>query len=1136
MGQGEQYVRSHAKAASAGSTEGRRGSRVLFLGTLLAAIVAVLGVVPLAQADPAAPVYVPGGNFADGQFPGTSRLAVEPGTGNILVLNGSAITVLAPAPSLGAKLATIPVTGSPAALATDPGNGAVYYADNETGTVTRFLSNGAPTPTYAKDNTFTGPTQGSGPGQVGSIAGVAVDPTTHDVLVADPSNGLIDRFSPSGSFLSSFDGAASPTGGVAGATDIAVGPGGEIYVAVAGRVDRFAADGTADGELVLGGYANFLAVAQQSGRVLVAADGGFFSNPNLYLFDSAGTLRSSVAYPPMPAAAFGASTSALAVDSSSGRAYGTDIDVISPTSTRIVALDSAVRPGVEISPASQVGPYGAHLEGSVEPGEDGTLPASLVEGTARFVLTAPGLSPIETPAQGYPATAGAQAVVADVTGLTPNLTYSVRLVAQNALVSAETAPITFATPAVAPLTETGAATEIATTGATLRGTVNSYGLPTTYRFEYGTTTSYGSRVPAAHEASAGSGYQSQEMAQAITGLQPGTTYHYRLVAQNSVGTEVGADRTFATPTSTTGFPDRAYELVATGQAAATETGDLGAMARPGGNGLMFSSASSENSSVTLTSPRLLRYTSVRGPGGWKVTPLDPKTKGELPYFTYATPAVAEDLSHALVTSDLALAPGGYEGGGNLYMRDVQGGGLDFVGGNASHETFKQFAQATQSDKVLGATSDMSTVVFNSPFPFSAEATPEVTSTYEWSQADGLRLVSVMPNGAPATVSSQPVIQSGPEVFRVSEDASVIAFALDGTGVYARVDGETTVPLSVSQIPGDPTDPHPGTAVTVSGDGRYVVFSTSDETPLTADAPAQGGNLYRYDFQSGDLEYLGAGEIFAVTRDAKGIYFLAGADLKLSEDGQARDLGASIFAPVTGRSVSVNGRYLVLSAPGTVVPDQSAGAPRQVFLYDTVTDKWSCASCVAGGSGGGGYVPEPQREFLNNRMIRAVTDDGETFFSSEARLVNQDVNGRRDVYAYRDGAVRLISPGTSPLDATFMDASTDGGDVFFSTEEKLSPAADRIGYSVYDAKVGGGIAETLAPPPCQGEACQGASAPPLLSEPSAASGANQKARSNRRCRGGSAKAKKKRGQRCGKPRHQGKAKQHRGADSSRRAGR
>ena len=81
------------------------------------------------------------------------------------------------------------------------------------------------------------------------------------------------------------------------------------------------------------------------------------------------------------------------------------------------------------------------------------------------------------------------------------------------------------------------------------GGADPEGLPTTYRFEYGTSSAYGSSWPGI-QVFAGSGSTAQGMAVTVPNLQPGTTYHYRLAASNEDGTSYGADATFTTP----GYP------------------------------------------------------------------------------------------------------------------------------------------------------------------------------------------------------------------------------------------------------------------------------------------------------------------------------------------------------------------------------------------------------------------------------------------------------------------------------------------------------------------------------------------------------------------------------------------------------
>jgi len=92
-----------------------------------------------------------------------------------------------------------------------------------------------------------------------------------------------------------------------------------------------------------------------------------------------------------------------------------------------------------------------------------------------------------------------------------------------------------------PAVTTGAATNITTGGATLNGSVNPNTNPTQDWFQIGQTTAYG-LTTAAQSAPGGA------VSQAAGSLAPGTTYHYRLVAQSATGTTFGADQTFTTAT------------------------------------------------------------------------------------------------------------------------------------------------------------------------------------------------------------------------------------------------------------------------------------------------------------------------------------------------------------------------------------------------------------------------------------------------------------------------------------------------------------------------------------------------------------------------------------------------------------
>ncbi len=109
--------------------------------------------------------------------------------------------------------------------------------------------------------------------------------------------------------------------------------------------------------------------------------------------------------------------------------------------------------------------------------------------------------------------------------------------------------VTVINPAAAPTVVTELATGVDTTTATLNGTINPNGQPAWARFEYGLTTNYGSTVSFAEGLS---GTTPQVVSTNLTGLIAGTTYHYRVVATNVLGSTAGADQAF-----TTGVPDLA---------------------------------------------------------------------------------------------------------------------------------------------------------------------------------------------------------------------------------------------------------------------------------------------------------------------------------------------------------------------------------------------------------------------------------------------------------------------------------------------------------------------------------------------------------------------------------------------------
>jgi streptogramin lyase len=133
---------------------------------------------------------------------------------------------------------------------------------------------------------------------------------------------------------------------------------------------------------------------------------------------------------------------------------------------------------------------------------------------------------------------------ATLTGLTPGALYHFRATGTNGFGTTQGEDHTF-TAGVPPLPTviTGAADRVDRHGATMNGTVTPHGGPTTYTFEYGTTSRYGSQST---PKSAGAGSTAVPAAAVAESLQEDRVYHYRLTATNASGTTLGADRTFST--------------------------------------------------------------------------------------------------------------------------------------------------------------------------------------------------------------------------------------------------------------------------------------------------------------------------------------------------------------------------------------------------------------------------------------------------------------------------------------------------------------------------------------------------------------------------------------------------------------
>ncbi len=205
-------------------------------------------------------------------------------------------------------------------------------------------------------------------------------------------------------------------------------------------------------------------------------------------------------------------------------------------SAGLAAVDAGPTPTTATAAATNIGPSGATLNGTVGSGGGGFTSYHLDWGTT----TAYGSQTLERGAG-----AQAAAVAEPVTGLTPSTTYHYRLVAmnQNGEVTGPDASFTTSAPPLPPIVTLAASGAVARTTARVRGTVNPNGRATAYRFEYGLTSSYSSATAI---TSAGAGASVVDVSADLGPLAPSTTYHYRLVAASADGITATADAILST--------------------------------------------------------------------------------------------------------------------------------------------------------------------------------------------------------------------------------------------------------------------------------------------------------------------------------------------------------------------------------------------------------------------------------------------------------------------------------------------------------------------------------------------------------------------------------------------------------------
>jgi hypothetical protein len=770
-------------------------------------------------------------------------------------------------------------------------------------------------------------------------------------------------------------------------------------------------------------------------------------------------------------------------------------------------------PGVTVEDASLVTGTTAHFKGAVTPGgADAAFNSNctfdyvtdkqfLID---EFASAQPiGCNP--NPVEG----AGSSTVVADPTGLEPHTVYHLRLRAENlGGTTTATALDTFETEAIGPAITGSNASNVLTTSATLNAQVNPGGAATTYHFEYltladflanGETFAGAKSTP--ESASIGADNLSHPVSANVTGLQLGAAYRFRVVATNSesplggtpgpatsfntVGASVTqncANEQLRAENNSLNLPDcRAYELVSPDSNSAALWMELGGAATADGETMMY---------VTIDAPGdassgLPTHNEVRATRdalkGWTGVSLAPPVVAPVTgYFSIFGLGVSDDLSATAISTTQPLSGGVTSNGLNLFIGN----------GDGTYSLLTPIPTPLRG-AFFGGTADFSHVFFR---PTVAQLPLEDplagANIYSWAREGGLRLVGILPNGMPAPNG---VSLPGGILRPFSRDASRVIFLADEK-LYLRTDESHTVEIGgpLTRVE-DGSAPSDGAGITA--DGKMVLFTSAAE--LTPDANTGSGtdrNLYSYDTVTGELTDLtvdtdpadvatGANvqRVLGATPDGSHIYFTATGHLANgATPGHTSlyvwhngEIGFVADGAVSQLYVTPDGQNVAFASTNSLTgydnTDPITGQPHVEVFKATLGAGIECVSCRANGTRPTADTGVPPQYLYSNTRI--ISNDGSrVFFASADAVVPQASNGHSHIFEYANGKVSLISPAGSSSNTELLATSASGDDVFFSTWDEIVPSPNSGPSAVYDARVGGGF-PVNSHQRCSGVACR-----------------------------------------------------------------
>ncbi|HEX3733991.1 MAG TPA: hypothetical protein VHU86_02435 [Solirubrobacterales bacterium] len=608
-------------------------------------------------------------------------------------------------------------------------------------------------------------------------------------------------------------------------------------------------------------------------------------------------------------------------------------------------------------------------------------------------------------------TPGTYVVHQKVTNLLPNTTYRVRLVSTTSYVTTSEEK-TFTTPLEAPRIGEIRARDASQSAIFLEAKINPAGSPTNYRFEWGSTSSYGHEVPAEYEPFAGSGHEGTVVTAKLTGLPAGTVYHYRVVATNQAGTATSPDQEAETLDSCGLFEARCFEMVSPREPFPAE--QPGSFNSPGV--LHFQAADQPGSLAYIdeageedaTQGGEILYQGIRGAGeaGWSSTQLSPPiTAPDLQSGTTAFPSAfygfSRDLRCAAVgatqplTEDPAAEAVREAGGGNLYRRNPDGS-YDLITAVPPEELNRTGSSALAFEfELIGMSRDCAKVVFSTSHHYFGAPGAGTERLYEWEEGSGLRTVGWAPKegggeeAVTATGGNSVASSAGDRLGAVSEDGSRVFFsatrltgAVPGekgkTGVFVREDGTSSTDISASE-----------TAVADEGaeyqgatpDGRRVYF-TANAGLTTESSEAGTTDLYEYDFAKGAGERLTDISATEVAGGAR-----VGGLVPSSSS-----FGALAAVAPDGSHVYFIARGQLLPGSGPTLAENEASNTFSLYDYDTADEAVRFVATINELN----YVTVGKQFTHTSR----VSPDGRyLLFQSSTNVTGYDSGGVAEVYLY-----------------------------------------------------------------------------------------------------------------------------------------